>query len=106
MRTRNTVFSVIQTGLCWSTQPSVLEERRSGDVQFFKASDIKRGFGALKIRQRSFKKLEQILPKAQKVVDLLRRHIAATLTAAPFIFAAGRTVVLPSERPELHCNSA
>src|SRR5262245_27068627 len=105
MRTRNTVFSVMQTGLCWSTQPSVLEERRSGDVQFFRLLTLREDW-RLKNTSKIVKKLEQILPKAQKVVDLLRRHIAATLTAAPFIFAAGRTVVLPSERPELHCNSA
>jgi hypothetical protein len=40
------------TRLCRSTQPNVLEESTSGDIQFFKASDIKRGIVGLKIHRR------------------------------------------------------
>ena len=35
----------------------------------------------------------------------MSRHVAAALIAAPSIFTAGRTVVLPSERPELRGHS-
>jgi hypothetical protein len=41
-----------------------------------------------------------------EVVDLPGCHVAASLTAAPFIFTAGRTVILPSEGPELGGYSA
>src|SRR5262245_39567435 len=41
-----------------------------------------------------------------ETVILPRRHVAASLTSAPRIFTAGRTVVLPSEGPELRCDSA
>ena len=40
----------------------------------------------------------------RKVVDLSRHHVAAALTAAPSIFTARRTVVLPTERLELRCD--
>ena len=44
--------------------------------------------------------------QGREVVGLPRCHIAATLTAAPSILTAGRTVVLPSEGPELRCDHA
>ena len=38
-------------------------------------------------------------------MDLSCRHVAASLAAAPTIFTARRTVVLPAKRPELRCDS-
>ena len=52
-----------------------------------------------------WKKLfEKIRPKAE-LVDLPGRHVAGRFTSCLFVFAAVLTVVLPSERPELRCNS-
>ena len=34
-------------------------------------------------------------------MDLPRCHVAASFSATPSIFTAGRTIILPSERPEL-----
>ena len=39
-------------------------------------------------------------------MGLIRRHVAASLIAAPTIFTARRTVVLPPEGPELRGNSS
>jgi hypothetical protein len=39
-------------------------------------------------------------------MELPRRHVPARLTSTPSVLAAGRTVVLASERPELCCDSS
>jgi len=41
-----------------------------------------------------------------EVPNLPRCHVSPRPRTAPSIFTAGRTVVLPSKRPELRCNSS
>src|SRR5262245_65791286 len=80
-----------------------MSSKRAQAVMFTFCSGDKRGIAASKIH----KKLGRADPtQVGELVDLSRRHVAASLTAAPSIFTAGRTVALPSKRPELRCDSA